>query len=209
MKLTSLKSYRVIRFLLEHPTSSQLEISRKTEVALGYVNKIVNYLYDVNIVAKKSRRCVLREPIRLLELISFERPLKRLEVASFRLPTTSIIKSEELIGNICQKHQVGYAFTVFSGLRRYFEYHISYPSVHVYVDDEEVVERIERGEGAVPIIILKPDRPDILARSREIKGYGVCDRIQIIVDLFSGGLGRDAAMKFLEVVQRGDEKGPC
>lgn len=206
MKLTSLKSYRVIRFLLEHPVSSQLEISRKTEVALGYVNKIVNYLYDINIVAKKSRRCILREPIRLLELISFERPLKWLEVASFRLPTTSIIKSEELIGNICQKHQVGYAFTVFSGLRRYFEYHISYPSVHVYVDDEEVVERIERGEGAVPIILLKPDRPDILAGSSEIEGYGVCDRIQIIVDLFSGGLGRDAAMKFLEVIQRGDEK---
>lgn len=206
MKLTSLKSYRVIRFLLEHPVSSQLEISRKTEVALGYVNKIVNYLYDINIVAKKSRRCILREPIRLLELISFERPLKWLEVASFRLPTTSIIKSEELIGNICKKHQVGYAFTVFSGLRRYFEYHISYPSVHVYVDDEEVVERIERGEGAVPIILLKPDRPDILAGSSEIEGYGVCDRIQIIVDLFSGGLGRDAAMKFLEVIQRGDEK---
>jgi len=206
MKLTSLKSYRVIRFLLEHPVSSQLEISRKTEVALGYVNKIVNYLYDINIVAKKSRRCILREPIRLLELISFERPLKWLEVASFRLPTTSIIKSEELIGNICQKHQVGYAFTVFSGLRRYFEYHISYPSVHVYVDDAKVVERIERGEGAVPIILLKPDRPDILAGSSEIDGYGVCDRIQIIVDLFSGGLGRDAAMKFLEVIQRGDEK---
>ena len=83
---------------------------------------------------------------------------------------------------------------------------LDFKKFQAYVDDEEVVERIERGEGAVPIILLKPDRPDILARSSEIEGYGVCDRIQIIVDLFSGGLGRDAAMKFLEVIQRGDEK---
>lgn len=205
MKLTSKKAFKVAKYLLEHPETSQLELSSRTGVALGYVNEIVNYLYDLNIVSKKPRACIVEEPVRLLEKISFERPLKRLEAATFRLPTTSIRESEETLRNICHKRHVGYALTVFSGLKRYYEYHISYPSVHAYVSDTRIEEQIEHGEGAIPITLLRPDRPDILNESREINGYQVCDRIQIIVDLFSSGLGRDAAIKFLEVVQHGDE----
>jgi hypothetical protein len=206
MKLTSKKAFKVAKYLLEHPKTSQLELSNKTDVALGYVNEIVNYLYDLNMVSKKSRACVLDDPVRLLEKISFERPLKRLEAATFRLPTTFIRESEETIRNICQKKHVRYTLTVFSGLKRYYEYHISYPSVHAYVSDISIGEQMEHGEGAIPITLLKPDRSDILNESNEINGFHVCDRIQIIVDLFSSGLGRDAAIKFLEVVQHGDHK---
>lgn len=208
MKLTSKKSYRVIEHLLEHPETSQLELSNETEVALGHVNKIINYLYDLNIVSKKPRGCILKDPLRLLEKISFERPLKRLETATLRLPTTSIAETEEILDETCDENGVGYALTSFSGLRRYYEYHISYPSVHAYVSDPRIEGKMQHGEGAVPVTLLNPDRPEILAESREIDGLRACDRIQIVVDLFSGGYGRDAAMKFLEVIQHGAEENP-
>jgi len=208
MKLTSKKSYRVIGHLLEHPETSQLELSNETGVALGHVNKIINYLYDLNMVSKKSRGCILTDPLRFLEKISFERPLKRLEVATLRLPTTSIAETEEILDETCDENGVGYALTSFSGLRRYYEYHISYPSVHAYVSDPEIESKMGHGEGAVPVTLLKPDRPEILAESREIDGLRACDRVQIVVDLFSSGYGRDAAMKFLEVIQLGAEENP-
>ena len=205
MKLTSKKSYRVIEHLLKQPESSQLGLSNETGVALGHVNKIINYMHDLNMVSKKSRSCILTDPFRLLEKISFERPLKRLETTTFRLPTTSIVESEEILNNACNKNNVDYALTSFSGLRRYYEYHISYPSIHAYVSDPGIETKIEHGEGAIPITLLKPDRPEILVNSHEIDGLRACDRIQIVVDLFSSGYGRDAAMKFLEVIQHGTE----
>ena len=206
MKLTANKSFRVVEHLLEHPETSQLELSKKTGVALGLVNKIINYLYDLNIVYKRSRGCVLRDPVRLLEKISFERPLKRLEAATLRLPTTSIDETEAVINDACHRNNIDYALTSFSGLRRYYEYHISYPHIHAYTSDPELERKIERGEGAIPVTLLNPDRPEILADSREIDGLRACDRIQIVVDLFSGGYGRDAAVKFLEVIQHGAEE---
>ena len=206
MRLTSKKSYKVIKHILEHPETSQLELSKETEVALGHVNKIINYLYDLNMVSKRPRSCILKDPVRLLEKIGFERPLKRLEAATFRLPTTSIAETEEIIDKTFDMNSIDYALTSFSGLRRYYEYHISYPSIHAYVSDPEIVRKIERGEGAIPVTLLEPDRPDILAEAREIDGLRACDRVQIVIDLFSNGYGRDAAMKFLEVIQHGAEQ---
>jgi hypothetical protein len=206
MKLTSKKSYRVIEHLLQNPETSQLGLSNETGVALGHVNKIINYLHDLNMVSIKSRSCILTDPARLLEKISFERPLKRLEANTFRLPTTSIVETEKILNNACYNNNVDYALTSFSGLRRYYEYHISYPHIHAYASDPELERKIGRGEGAIPVTLLNPDRPEILADSREIDGLRACDRVQIVVDLFSGGYGRDAAVKFLEVIQDGAEE---
>lgn len=206
MKLTSKKAFRVVKYLLEHPEISQRELSRKTGVSLGHVNEIVNYLSDTRIVSKTSRSCILKDSARLLEKISFERPFNRLEVSTFRLPTISIKESEDMFKNICKANDVRYAFTVFSGLKRYYEYHISYPSIHSYVSEQNIENIIEHGEGAIPIFLLKPDRSDILREAREINDFYVCDKVQIVVDLFSSGLGRDAAIKFLKVIQYGDKR---
>ena len=206
MRLASKKSYRVIQHLLQHPETNQLELSRKTGVALGHVNKIINYLNDLNIVSKKPRSLTLRDPARLLEKIGFERPLKRLETATFRLPTTTIPETEKTLADACDDNNVDYALTAFSGLRRHYEYHISYPQVHAYVSDPEIEKKIEHGEGAIPVTLLTPDRPEILADAREIDGLRACTRTQIAIDLFSSGHGRDAAMKLLEATQHGAEK---
>ena len=203
MKLTSRKSFKVVKYLLQHPEISQLDLSERTQVALGWVNNIVNFLYDLNIVSKESRRCVLRDPVRLLDKISLERPLNRLVATSFRLATTSIEEGEEILNNACMDNDINYAFTVFSGMRRFYEYHITYPSIHAYVSGINIEEAIEHGEGPITLILLTPDHSNILTEALEVEGSSVCTKPQIAVDLFSSGVGRDAAIKFLEVVQNG------
>lgn len=203
MKLTSEKSFKVVNHLLECPEISQLELSRETGVSLGYVNEIVNFLYDLGIVLKKSRRCILKDPVRLLEKIGFERPLNRLIAASFRLAVTSIKEGEELLDKVCMVNDIDYAFTVFSGLRRFYEYHITFPSIHAYISEVEIENAIEHGEGPITLFLLTPDRTDILTEAKKVKGFSVCNEPQIVVDLFSSGVGRDAAIKFLGVLQHG------
>jgi nicotinamidase-related amidase len=42
---------------------------------------------------------------------------------------------------------------------------------------------------------------EILANSKEIDELRACYRVQIVVDLFSSGYGRDAAVKFLDLIK--------
>lgn len=203
MNLTSKKAYVVIKYLLGHTKTSQREIARETGVALGYVNEIVNYALDIGVMEKKAGHYGVGDPIRLLEKVSFDRPLKQLEITRFLLPSVSIDESESSLIKDFEHNNLEYAFTGFSGLRRYFEYHISYPLIQVYVANDESTSYVEQGEGAISVVFLKADRPEIFGSSKNVDGSRICDDIQVVIDLFSSGVGRDAAIKFLEVIRDG------
>jgi len=160
----------------------------------------VNYLVSIGVVGRPERRYVLKDPVRLLEKISFDRPLDTIKVDTFRLTTTDIDETELVVSSLLEERGVEYAFTVFSGLRRYYEYHLAYPMVHLYTECMEVLDDLEFGEGVIQVVVLKPDRGSILGKAREVRDVKVCSREQVIVDLFSTGFGRDAAIKLLEAV---------
>lgn len=202
MKVTSRKAFRVIKHILAEPEFSQREVARETGVGLGYVNEIVNYLVSIGVIYRKNHYA-LGDPVRLLEKVSFDRPLASLELDSFRMPTASVAETERVITETFEREGVDYAFTGFSGLRRYFEYHISYPKVHFYVPDGRRLVGLERGEGPVEVVALRADMGSILEEIEIVQGVRVCGRVQVIVDLFSSGIGRDAAIRFLEAIRLG------
>ena len=196
MNLSSPKSYRVVKYLLGNRISSQTEISNETGVAIGYVNEVVHELFDLNMVNIGYGKCTLIDHVKLLEKISFDRKFKKLLFKEFRLPTSSIKDTEVTLVNFCESRNVEYAFSVFSALKHYYEYHINYPTVHIYVKNPIVITELEKGEGVIPVIVLKPDRQDILKDSTKRNNQKVCDKIQLVIDLYSSGIGRDAAIKF-------------
>ncbi|HDQ06495.1 MAG TPA: hypothetical protein ENN36_07225 [Candidatus Bathyarchaeota archaeon] len=203
MKLTSPKAYEVVKYLLEHKETSQWEISRETGVAYGWTNEVVNFLYDRGIVSKGWRRCELEETLQLLEVIALERPLNMLVRSSFNLEVLSVVEGEELLRRVCREQGVSYGLTVFSGLRRYYEYYITFPEVHAYVSDKEVASKIGQGRGPITLSLLSPDQASILEETEEHEGFSVCSPVQVVVDLFCSGAGRDAAIKLLEVIRNG------
>jgi hypothetical protein len=196
MKLTSKQVYKVTKKILAEQLFTQRQISRETGVSVGYVNEIINYLIDIGVVARTTKGFILWDTIKFLEKISFDRPFISIEIDRFRLPTRTIQDTENEISNILQGKN--YAFTVFSGLRRYFEYHIIYPMVHLYVEEKNSLDILEKGEGPIQIVVLRPDLENIMKEKKKINGTYVCDKEQVIIDLFSSGIGRDAAIKFLE-----------
>jgi hypothetical protein len=203
MKLTSPKAYEVVKYLLRHKKTNQLEISRETRVAYGWTNDVVNFLYDRGIVSKGWRRCELENPLQLLEVIALERPLNMLVKSSFRLEALSVVEGEELLRRACEEHGVKYGLTVFSGLRRFYEYHITFPEIHAYVSDEKMDNYIPHGRGPITLSLLYPDQRGILEEVRKIEGFSVCSPVQVVIDLFCSGVGRDAAIKLLDVIRDG------
>ena len=203
MRLTSPKAYKVVKYLLGHKKTNQLEISRETGVAYGWTNEVVNFLYDRGIVSKGWRQCELENPLQLLEVIALERPLNKLVKSSFRLEVLSVVEGEELLRRACEEHGVKYGLTVFSGLRKLYEYYITFPEVHAYVSDQKMENYVPHGRGPITLSLLYPDQRGILEDTRNIEGLSVCSPVQVVIDLFCSGVGRDAAIKLLDAIHYG------
>ena len=203
MKLISPKAYKAIKYLLGHKRTNILEISRETGVAYGWANDVVNFLYDRGIVSKGWRRCELKDPLQLLEIIAYERPISKLVKDSFQLEVLSIAEGEELLKRVCKERKVKYGLTVFSGLKRFYEYYIAFPEIHAYVSDQQIKKYLPQGLGPITLTLLRPDQQDILNETKIIDDFSVCSPTQVVIDLFCSGVGRDGAMKFLEVIRDG------
>ncbi len=204
VRLTSPQTYKVVAYLLAHPLTSQIEISRKAGVSRNLVNHVISEIEAPGIVAQRGKgHLELRDSLRLLEVLSTERPLSKIVVSEVRTEESEISKVERMVRNAAVPTG-GYALTAFSALAKYVEYYITYPSVHVYSQKPlELANRIPKGRGDVTVQVLSPDSELILQNARRIKEFALVERVQVVIDLFClGGAGRDGAMKLYEEIEK-------
>lgn len=206
MNLAAKQSFRVVTYLLMHEESTQLGISEETGVSLYQVHDVVKYLTDVAILRegrKKGARVVLSDPIRLLDAVSLDRPLSRLIVDTIRLELTDVAEAEKLIANVSKKQNLHYAFTCFSGLNKYMEYYISYPTVHVYsAKAEKIARTLPLGRGTTTVNILRADQSQF-EQVKTVRGSSIVTPLQVVIDLFClGAEGRDGAIKLYESLKK-------
>lgn len=206
VKLTAEQSYQIILFLLATIRSSQTEISRYTGASKSQVNRLVNDLIDAGVIRHvESRLFEVSDPIRLLDKIAFERPLSKLVRKEIQLEYSEVSKVEDAIRKTCEQFKIKYAFTCFSALDKYYRYHITYPTVHVYTNEQtELENKLPLGKGAVLVQMLVPDREIIMQTARVKDGFVLVDPVQVVIDLFClGSIGRDGAIKLWEVIKSG------
>jgi hypothetical protein len=204
VKLSSPEAFRIAKYLLENPTTYQRQIHRDLGTSIGWINEVVNSLYEARIVKKgKRRRLELEDPYALLDLISYQRPLQRLIQETVRLEITDIKLAEKRLKEICDRNQLNYALTVFSGLSRYLAYYITFPTIHTYVNNpKQLSQQLPKGRGPITIEILKPDYQNILKNAKDVNNFHVADHTQVVIDLFClGSAGRDAATKLYEKIR--------
>jgi biotin operon repressor len=204
VRLTSPQTYKVVAYLLAHPKTSQIEISRKAGVSRNLVNHVINELEAPGVAAQRAKgHLELSDSLRLLEVLSMERPLSRLVESEVRTEESEVSKVERMVRNVAA-HKGRYALTAFSALARYVEYYITYPTVHVYSQKPlELLGMIPRGRGDVTVQVLGPDSELILKNASRIRGFALVEPVQVVIDLFClGGSGRDGAMKLYEEMKK-------
>ncbi|HVB11891.1 MAG TPA: winged helix-turn-helix domain-containing protein [Nitrososphaerales archaeon] len=207
VKLTAPQTSKVINYLLANPSTSQVEISRSVGVSRDLVNHVVHELEAPGIVLQEAREHLeLKDPLRLLEALSIQRPLSKHLIAEFRTEESDVTKVERMVRNAAAhfSDSNGYALTCFSALSKYIEYYITYPTVHVYSERPgELRKGLVEGRGDVVVQILKPDSELILGNARRMRDLMLVEPIQVVIDLFClGGAGRDGAMKLYENVKQ-------
>jgi biotin operon repressor len=203
VKLTATQTFKVVNYLLANPSTSQIAIARSLGVSSDLVNHVVQGLQAPGIVSQEARgHLELKEPLRLLEALSFERPLSKLVIEEIRTEQSEVSKVERMVRNwsVHYPRAARYAFTCFSALSKYMEYYISYPSVHIYSSNPESLSKgLVRGRGDIVVHVLRPDSELIFRNTRLVKDLAVVEPIQVVIDLFCiGGAGRDGAMKLYQ-----------
>lgn len=208
IRATSRQTYKIVTYLLSHPNTSQIKVSESVGVSRNLVNHVVNELETPGVVSQKSRgHLELVDPLRLLEVLSMERPISTLVESEIRTEESEPSKVEKMVRN-AEVHRVGtYALTAFSALSKYLEYYIAYPSVHLYSSKpRELAEAIPKGRGDVTLQILRPDSEIIMEKVTRRGEFVVVEPVQVVIDLFGlGGPGRDGAMKLYEQMKQKDE----
>jgi len=201
--LSSPKTLRVLRHLLIQSETTQFEISNKTKVSIGHVNKIINYLREQGIVIYRGRKLILAEPWKLLNEISWSRSMYSLKTQDLSLSSKygNVEEVETLLRDLCKERRIQYAFTLFSAARRYSSYIKKYDVVQLYIDNYEQAKQFfpndffKKGDG-VHLEIYQPDSEDILTESREIGNFKICSETQTIIDLICyGDIGRELAIE--------------
>lgn len=199
VRLRARQTYKVVSYLLAHPKTSQIQIARELGTSVDLVNHVTKELELPGIAEQKSRgHLELKDPIRLLEALSIERPLSKLLLETTRTEEMDTHAAEQ---SIADARSIGsYALTTFSALARYTQYYVAYPTIHVYVEDLEGFTRaIRPGRGDVAVNVLRPDSDVIFQNAREVDSMRVVEPIQVVIDLFClGGPGRDGAIKLYE-----------
>jgi hypothetical protein len=206
VRLTSPQTYKVVAYLLAHPKTSQIEISRRAGVSKNLVNHVINELEAPGVVTQRAKgHLELSDSLRLLEVLSTERPLSKLVESEVRTEESEVSKVERMIRKSAAD-EGGYALTAFSALARYLEYYITYPTVHVYSQKPlELSNRIRKGRGDVTVQVLTPDSEVILKNARRMGGFALVEPVQVVIDLFClGGSGRDGAIKLYEEIKEED-----
>lgn len=208
--LVSPKAFRIVRYLLTHAKTSQKEIAKETQVSLGMVNKVISKLRERDIVAYKKRELRLLEPWKLLNEVSWERPLGKLKIQDFYIPQLRDVReTENYLDNICSQNNTRYALTLFSGVNRYVAYSMRYDAIYSYVEPtKRLLEFLATSQGrfrkGMRLELFRVDSPDILHEATTIDGLVVCSPTQVLIDLSSyGHAGRDIAVKlYQEIVAR-------
>jgi len=175
VKITSRKAYAAVRYILEKGAFTQLEVSRKTGVSLGMVNKLAKWLIERGFVAKAASGYELVMPAALLAVFPLYRKMEKLAIATYKLDIP-----EKELSALLKKHRAVLCLTSAS---QYYDSHIRDPSIHAYSASNELKKALGGYPGGLTSITLySPDLPLEKGTERK-KGFLLTNPLRTAIDL--------------------------
>ena len=199
------KAERILRALLDEPERQWLtaELAEAVGVSPGQISNVRKLLREREWIPDRKWGIKLIEPLQLLDSWLANYQSKRNTVYElYDMGTTGEI--EATIATICDRKEIRYAFTGFSGASRYAPF-TTYKTVTVYMDNVNV-----NNLGDLPfkpvtsganIRIISAYDEGVYYGTRTIRGQTVASAIQCYLDLKNEkARGEEAAVALLEQV---------
>ena len=201
------KAERILRVLLttglrEWKTE---ELAGEADVSIGQVANVKKLLVDQEWMDSKTVGFSLTDPTALLEDWSQNYIFRRNKALNY-YSMLSPAEVEYRVGEVCQRDNIRYGLTGFSGSSRYAPA-VRYQRAMAYIlgDIDVLTESLEIKpvESGFNVTLLEPYDESVLYGSQEIEGSRVVSSIQTFLDLKSlRGRGEEAAEALFERVIR-------
>jgi len=194
MNLIAPKTYQILKFVLNYSLLSQRMIYRRTNISLGQINKVFQWLEDTNFIEKVRKiilidvpknlgivRYRLTNPTGLVRAISFFRKMKNNKILELNLD----LKKEDVIKYLTKKKVI---FCLETALEKYDSYFRG-DAVCCYIEPTSKIDNIKKDLSAIKFGLTK-----IQFYSWDFQDYDINDptnslnyytsELQTIIDLF-------------------------
>jgi len=192
------KSSRVARVLLVNASRrwTLREIADEAVLSVGQVFKVIARLEELDVILKEEQAGIqLTKPGNLLDAWRNEYSYKLNKVLSF-YSLNDVSKTEKAIADECQRQNIRYALTLFSGASRIAPF-ARYSQVFAYVDDPDTVAAklgLKKVDSGSNVILLKPFDDGVYYGSQTKDQFIIVSNIQSYLDLYSyKGRGEEQA----------------
>ena len=203
--LFSPKAERILRVLLSSGRKEWKveELAKEADVSLGLASNVKKLLEDKEWINAQTIGFSLTEPFLVLEKWSDNYNFRRNQVRDYYSMLT-ISEFEERLGNVCEKENVRYGLSGFSGAARLAPA-VRYQRAMAYVqgDLHSLIEPlgIKPVTSGANVTLLEPYDEGVYYGSQDLDGIRVLSPVQIYLDLKSfRGRGEEAAEAILDQV---------
>ena len=172
MKVTSRKTYKIIRAILGMKKFTQYNISKGEKITFSLVNRVVNWLVSRDYVKKRVGHYEVVAPVAIFNLFPLYRRMKPYATFNVNLSAKEFLSEIKGKGKLCLTTALSY----------YDDYYRD-PAIHIYLKDEEIVKKFKGlPKGYLHIELYEEDlsADDFV----NIKGQWVTGKIRTIIDLF-------------------------
>lgn len=203
--LYSPKAERILRVLLSRPkkTWKVKGISNEAEVSLGQASNVKKLLNDREWLNLSSDGFSLKEPMKLLEEWAENYNFRKNDVQDF-YSIKNIPDIEADIADICERKNLNYALTVFSGAAR-LAASVRYQRAMIFVEEsfEDVIPDLELKQvsSGANVSLLYPYDEGVFYGANKVNDLLIASPIQIYLDIIGfRGRGEEAAETLLREV---------
>lgn len=188
-KLTADKSWRVVSRLLKDKTISIRQISVIEGISYGLSHKVIQELLDSHIASKDGYLIKISDISPLLNIIAWERNMKKLKIDEFWLPHDTAHSAAQELSYVSEKQGINLVFNSFTAAGLYTGYAVKHDELHFYIDKEQLPffkKQYEEISGSIRAVVYRPDR-DVMRNSNKIEGVRITSPSQTLLDI--AGMG--------------------
>lgn len=204
-KLTADKSWRVVTRLLKEKTISIRQISIQEGISYGLSHKVMQELVDSHIATKEGYNIRISDISSLLNIIAWERNMKKLKIDEFWLPHDQGLTAARELSQVCDEQGIDLAGNSFTAAGLYTGYALKHDEIHLYIHKDHITflkDAYAEQTGSVRAILYQPDR-GIMAQSKIIEGVRITSPSQTLLDIAGMGYaGITLAKKMVEIFDR-------
>ena len=204
-KITADKSWRVVTRLLKEKAISIRQISVKEGISYGLSHKVIQELLDSHIASKDGYLIRIADISPLLNIIAWERNLKKLKIDEFWLPHENVHPAAQELSYVSEEQGINLVFNSFTAAGLYTGYAVKHDELHFYLEKEQLdsfKNQYEETSGFIRAVVYRPDR-DVMRNSNTIEGVRVTSPGQTLLDIAGMGYsGITLAKSMVEIFDK-------